>query len=139
MNALRYREDILQPFFEELHDDELQQGYFQQDGATSHCTQHTLNLLHEYYDDRVISRNTGIPYPPRSCDLTPCDFFLWPHLKNSIFSTPVNDLDELRQRVTNKIQEINNNPQMLQNVSNSVRKRVLKCIEVGGGHVQHLL
>jgi hypothetical protein len=32
INAAKYRQKILEPFFEELHTDELQEGYFQQDG-----------------------------------------------------------------------------------------------------------
>jgi hypothetical protein len=43
---------------------------------------------------------------PRSCDLTPCDFFLWLYIKNSIFSAPVVGMDDLRQRITNKFEEI---------------------------------
>lgn len=83
-------------------------------------------LLPKYYDDRVISRNTDISYSPRSCDLTPWDFFLWSHFKKSIFSTPNNDLDNLCQRLTNQFQEMNNNFPMLQNVSNLIRNKVSK-------------
>jgi hypothetical protein len=36
LNAERYRLDILTPFIETLLDDELTQGYFQQDGARIH-------------------------------------------------------------------------------------------------------
>jgi hypothetical protein len=32
VNAAKYRQKILEPFFEELHADELQEGFFQQDG-----------------------------------------------------------------------------------------------------------
>jgi hypothetical protein len=32
INAAKYRHKILEPFFEELHADELQEGYFQQEG-----------------------------------------------------------------------------------------------------------
>lgn len=50
LNANRYRTDILSPFIEELHDDELQQ-----DGARLHTTHANLNFLIHFYDDRVIS------------------------------------------------------------------------------------
>jgi hypothetical protein len=129
----------LQPFFEELHDDELQEGYFQQDGATPHCTNETLTMLQAFYSDRIISRNTGIPWPPRSYDLAPCDFFLWPHIKNSIYTTPINDLDDLSQRIRVKIEEINNAPNMLENVINGLKTRILSCSEEEGRHFQHLI
>jgi hypothetical protein len=35
LTAVRYRE-IIQQFFEQLHDDEIVNGYFQQDGAPLH-------------------------------------------------------------------------------------------------------
>jgi hypothetical protein len=37
-------------------------------------------------------------------------FFLWPHFKNSIYQTPVHDLQELKLRITEKVNEITNNP-----------------------------
>lgn len=42
-----------------------------------------------------------------SCDLTPCDLFLWSYLKSYIFATHVVDLNDMQQRITNKIEEIN--------------------------------
>ncbi|CAH1379308.1 unnamed protein product [Tenebrio molitor] len=43
INAERYRELILNEFINQLDDEELQYGYFQQDGVTPHTTQ--ANLL----------------------------------------------------------------------------------------------
>lgn len=117
----------------------MQGGYFQQDGAAPHCTAETLALIREFFGDRIISRGTATKFPPRSCDLTACDFFVWPDVKNSIFSTPINNLEELKQRIRQKFDEINNNPNLLENVMNSMKRRVLKCHQVGGGHFKHLL
>ena len=122
-----------------MDDEELQQGYFQQDGATAHCTVESIALLREFFDDRIISRNTETPFPPRSCDLTPCDFFLWPYLKNSIFRTPLNNIPELRIRIENKCAEINNNPHILQNVFRGFLRRINLCIEQNGGHIHQFL
>ena len=75
------------------------------------CTLQNENIavLRDFFGDRVISLRTQTMWPSRSCDLTPCDFFLWPHLKNCIFKTP--DVDDLR--IVNKIKEINNTPRIL--------------------------
>ncbi|EFA12088.1 hypothetical protein TcasGA2_TC011497 [Tribolium castaneum] len=139
LTAVRYREEILTPFIEELHDDELRQGLFQQDGATAHCTAETLDFLRMFFDDRIINRNTANDYPARSCDLTPCDFYLWPRIKNSIFVTPIPTIDELRRRIQQKIHEINENPLELGNVLNSVRRRCVMCVEQQGRHFQQFL
>jgi hypothetical protein len=66
LTAVRYRE-IIQQFLEQLHD-EIVNGYFQQDGAPAHTTLETLNMIQEFFDRRVISRNTAIAYPSRSYD-----------------------------------------------------------------------
>jgi hypothetical protein len=50
--------------------------WFQHDGATFHTAHETTELLRENFPDRVISRNGDQNWPPRSCDLTPCVFFL---------------------------------------------------------------
>ncbi|RZC38161.1 hypothetical protein BDFB_014848, partial [Asbolus verrucosus] len=57
-------------------------------------------------------------WPPRSRDLTPCDFFVWPYLKNSVYKTPMDNLEQLQDRIRNKITEINDNAGLLQNVTN---------------------
>jgi hypothetical protein len=46
--TIRYREQILEPFINELDDEEVQTGYFQHDGATAHTAPETLNYLQEY-------------------------------------------------------------------------------------------
>jgi Ni,Fe-hydrogenase III large subunit len=68
-----------------------------------------------------------------------CDFFLWLYIKNLIFSAAVVDTDDLRQRITNKCEEINNSPGMLENVIDSIKRRVRLCMHESGGHITHLI
>ena len=56
---------------------DIQELWFQQDGATRHASRKTIQLLHEQFPDRLISRNGDHQWPPISCDLTPCDFFFF--------------------------------------------------------------
>jgi hypothetical protein len=73
----------------------------------------TPNLIGEIFDERIIHRNTPIPYPPR--------FFLWSYLKNSIFQQPIDNLDELLQHIiVEKINEINNFNPVSRNVTNGI-------------------
>ncbi|PRD19517.1 UNVERIFIED_CONTAM: hypothetical protein NCL1_57108, partial [Trichonephila clavipes] len=52
--------------------------WFQQDGATCHTTRATtIDLFKDKLGDRLISRFGPVNWPPRSCDLTPLDYFLW--------------------------------------------------------------
>jgi hypothetical protein len=48
LTAVRYLE-IIQQFLEQYHDDVFVKGYFQQDGAPTHTTYETLNIIQEMY------------------------------------------------------------------------------------------
>ena len=50
-------------------------------------------------ENRVIALQHNVEWPPCSPDLTPCDFFLWGYLKNKVFTTPSENIDDLRQRI----------------------------------------
>ena len=43
----------------------------------------------------------AIPWPPRSLDITPLDFFLWGYVKDIVYKTKVRDIDDLKQRISN--------------------------------------
>jgi len=66
--------EIFNTFANQLDDEELSIGYFQQDGATSHTSHASMAEIQSFFGDRVISKGLG---PPRSPDLTPPDYFLW--------------------------------------------------------------
>ena len=48
--------------------------YFQQVGATSQTARDSMATLRTVFEGRQISRFGDIPWPPRSPDLTACDF-----------------------------------------------------------------
>ena len=49
---------------------------FQQDGAPPHWGLIIRDFLNETFPNRWIGRNGPTPWPPRSPDITPLDFFL---------------------------------------------------------------
>ena len=59
----------------ELEDMDVDDVYFQQDGATCHTSGENSGLLREKFPGRAISRNGDYNWPPRSCDLAPRAFF----------------------------------------------------------------
>ena len=75
-----------------------------------------------------------VEWPPRSPDLTPCDFFLWGYLKNEVYKTLPTDLQELRDRIIQSATVLKNNPEMIKNAMRSMKKRCQKCLENGGVH-----
>ncbi|EFN63948.1 hypothetical protein EAG_14216, partial [Camponotus floridanus] len=82
VNSQRYGRMITNFFWPEIEDMDLENMWFQQDGATSHTTRPILALLQEKFPGRVISRFGNVNWPSRSCDLTPLDFFLWGYAKD---------------------------------------------------------
>jgi len=52
------------------------------------------------FPNRWIGRDGPTPWPPRSPDITPLEFFLWGYVKDKLFSTPVPDITNLKARIT---------------------------------------
>lgn len=134
INAYRYRTEILEPFMAQLNEREIEKAWFQQDGATAHTAAMSIQLLHEIFANRLITR--GI-WPARSPDLTPPDFYLWGALKGKVYENNPLSVNELKKSIVNHIQQIS--PITLQKVFNNMKKRVQLCIDANGGHIQHLL
>ncbi|GFV76237.1 putative DD41D transposase [Trichonephila clavipes] len=85
VNGDRYRAMITNFFIPELNNHDVQELWFQQDGATSHTARSTIDLLKDTFGDRLISRFGPVNWPPRSCDLTPLDYFLWGYVKSLVY------------------------------------------------------
>ncbi|GFU27088.1 uncharacterized protein TNCV_280661 [Trichonephila clavipes] len=81
VNGDRYRAMITNLFIFELNNHDVQELWFQQDGATCHTARATIDLLKDTFGDRLISRFGPVNWPPRSCDLTPLDYFLCGYVK----------------------------------------------------------
>ncbi|GFS75074.1 DUF4817 domain-containing protein [Trichonephila clavipes] len=77
VNGDRYRAMITNFFIPEMNNHDVQELWFKQDGATCHTARATIDLLKDTFGDRLISRFGPVNWPPRSCDLTPLDYFLW--------------------------------------------------------------
>ena len=84
--------------------------------------------------DRIIS--TGL-WPPRSADLTYCDYYLWGYLKGKVYRNNPHTLEELKAQITRAVQCITEAE--LQKVSNNLFKRCEACLTADGGHFQQYL
>ena len=108
-------------------------AWFQQDGATCHTSTVTLNVLKKHFKDRIISRGTSILWPPRSPDLSVCDFFLWGYLKSRVYINKPRDLEQLSANIRS---EITNIPHpMLKKVFVNFVKRLEECKKLDGAHL----
>ncbi|GFY26968.1 DUF4817 domain-containing protein [Trichonephila clavipes] len=74
----------------------------------------TIDLLKYTLGDRLISRFGPANWPPRSCDLTPLDYFLWGYVKSLVYADKPQTLDHLEDNIRRVIADIR--PQMLEKV-----------------------
>ncbi|GFU86526.1 transposable element Tc3 transposase [Trichonephila clavipes] len=114
VNGDRYRAMITNFFIPELNNHDVQELWFQQDGATCHTARATIDLLKDTFGDRLISRFGPVNWPPRSCDLTPLDYFLWGYVKSLVYADTPQTLDHLEDNIRRVIADIR--PQMLEKV-----------------------
>lgn len=115
---------------------------FQQDGAPPHFHLDVRDYLNTRLRNRWIGRignhdHDLLPWPPRSPDLTPCDFFIWGYVKDSVFVPPLPaNLPELRARIVNAFAQIDRD--MLHRVWDELHYRVDVCRITKGAHIEHL-
>ncbi|GFT17886.1 uncharacterized protein TNCV_4910591 [Trichonephila clavipes] len=114
VNGDRYRAMITNFFIHELNNHDVQELWFQQDGATCHTARATIDLLKDTFGDRLISRFGSVNWPPRSCDLTPLDYFLWGYIKSLVYADKPQTLDHLEDNIRRVIADIR--PQMLEKI-----------------------
>ena len=107
---------------------------FQQDGAAPHWGSHVRRFLDAAFPNRWIGRDGPTPWPPRSPDITPLDFFLWGYVKDKVFSTPVPDIANLKARITDAFATITED--MLGNTWREIGYRLDVLRETKGAHVE---
>ncbi|GFX65307.1 hypothetical protein TNCV_3168541 [Trichonephila clavipes] len=84
-------------------------------GATCHTARATIDLLKDTFGDRLISRFGPVNWPPRSCDLTPLDYFLWGYVKSLVYADKTQTRGHLEDNIRRVIADIR--PQMLEKSS----------------------
>jgi len=115
---------------------------FQQDGAPPHWHRDVRRFLNESRPQRWIGRvgkeDLALQFwPPRSPDLTPCDFFLWGFVKEAVYvpSLPTT-LDDLKNHITTTVNSVTQD--ILLRVWNEFSYRLDVTRAAGGEHIEHL-
>ena len=111
--------------------------WFQQDGATPHTANITMQWLDQRFPERLISRRRIPEWAPHSPDLNPPDFYLWGFLKDNVYENHPKTIAELKQAITFKIRTITK--QVCVKVINNFARRIKECLKLNGGHLEHVL
>ena len=71
---------------------------------------HSLSSTLPVCEDRIISRRADIVWQPRSCDLTPLDYYLWFAIKDKCYGDKSETIDALKDYISKAIRlhKINN-------------------------------
>ena len=123
---------IFTDFVNQLTDDELSHGYFQEDSAKCHTSRASMREIESFFKDRIISKNL---WPPRFPDLTPPNFFLWVCLKGKVYRNRPRTIAELKDAIRREIEAITE--ETLIKVFRNLERRVQTCSDEGGDHFQH--
>ncbi|CAF1264566.1 unnamed protein product [Rotaria sordida] len=111
---------------------------WQQDGAPPHYGQ----AVRDYLDDTFlewIGRRGTVEWPPRSLDLTPCDFSLSGVIKDHVYAQKPRNVDHLKLLIEHEFTSLNDNIKLCQAICHSVAKRCRMCIRAEGKQFEHLL
>ena len=131
IRIIRY--NVIQRDFH-THNIDRDSMWWQQDGASCHTSNATMRYLRGQFPGRLMSKRGDWPWPPRSPDLTVCDFFLWGYLKHQIWNVPHDEqphnLRELREAIVAACRNLD--AQMIRNSFDCMLTRARKCILAAG-------
>lgn len=111
--------------------------WLQQDGAPAHYHNEVRLYLNQVYPEKWIGRGGFIPWPPRSCDLTPLDFYFWGYVKEAVYRECPTTLENMKDRIRNVCRNIS--ADVLTNVRSEIQRRLNICLREDGRIFEHLL
>jgi hypothetical protein len=87
--------------------------------STAHTSRHSLGILREMFPGHVVSLRGDIGWPPRSPDLTPCDFFSGATSKPRYTKIHPQTLEGLKEVITQEVAAIQ--PEMTRKINKTLQ------------------
>ncbi len=72
---------------------------FQQDNARRHVAKETMEILQEFFGERIVK------WPPCSPDLSLLDYFLWGYFKNTVYKSEPTTLEQLKNKIEEEMKK----------------------------------
>ena len=88
---------------------------WEQDGAPPHYGK----IVRDYLDDtlaRWIGRRGTVEWPPRSPNLTTCDFSLWEIITDRVYAQTPRDINHLKSLIDEEFISLNDNIELCQTI-----------------------
>ena len=95
------------------------------------------NVLRPVFEDRIISHRAVVVWLPRSCDLSPLDYYLWGSVKDKCYADKPETINALKDNIRKAIGEI----QLLtiDNVLINWTDCVGNCMASRGSHLNEII
>jgi len=92
------------------------------------------DVLNERFPDAWIGRGGPIPWPPRSPDISPLDFFLCGYIKNTVCAEKIRNIQHLQERITSAIETVTRD--MIQKPWQEIEFRLDVSRATNGAHIE---
>jgi len=92
---------------------------------------HTADSINEFLAEKSIP---VVPQPPYSPDLSPCDFFLFPRLKNHLKGRHFGTLDNIQKSVTDELKGIP--AEVFQHCYEQLKQRLRRSVAAQGNYFE---
>ncbi|GFV90884.1 uncharacterized protein TNCV_2324531 [Trichonephila clavipes] len=115
----------------------LERSIFMQDDAPPHIARRVKDVLRSFGDDRVLSHHFHHAWPPRSPDLSLCDYWLWGYLKSQVYRDRLTSQGMLKDNI--RLQCLTITPDMLYSVVHNIIPRLQLLLRNDGEHIEHFL
>ena len=92
-----------------------------------------FSFLVQNKKNRIISRNSDVNLPPRSCDLIPLDYFLWEDVEDKCYANHPETIEALKHEI-----EVAIHGMEAQRIENVLKNRVYRmghCKASSGSHL----
>ena len=124
---------MLKDYFwpKQLRTADYKKYYFQQDSATPHTANTVQTWLTTKFREKFVNKKI---WPPRSPDLNPCDYYLWGHLKQTVYKPLPKTIHELKANIDRDCKKISSKD--LKPIFSNLRKRCEMILTAGGGHIE---
>lgn len=116
---------------------QLRRIWFQHDGAPAHSSSRSRDWLRAAFKEQWIGRHGPVPWPPRSPDMTPLDFFLWGYIKDRVYARETTTPDALKLKITQVCREIPES--VIRRATANVVNRCQCCVASSGDLFEHIL
>ena len=136
MNAEQYKVMLGTHLCNELHPCRQDLPWLQQDGATAHTAQISIQVLKTVCLSRLIFHFGYITWSTHSHELTVPDYFLWSHVKSKVYETCPANIAHFKQQILECIQGI---PNEMLRVMTAFPSQLQECAEQHAGGLQSVI